>query len=176
MENQKITPESIARVLGLQPLHGEGGLYMESYRSAEQVPLEALPERYPRLAKPFGTAIYYLLTNDPGSFSALHRLPTDEVYHFYLGDPLEVTLLYPDGSSQTVRLGQDILHGEQLQFAVPRGVWQGSRVAEGGQFSLVGTTMAPGFTPEDFELGKRAELQAAYPQAQGIIQALTREM
>ena len=174
MNSQHFTPESIARALGLEPLSAEGGLYRETYRSAERLPSECLPERYPRTDKPFGTAIYYLLTDSPDSFSALHRLPTDEVYHFYLGDMLEMSLLNPDGSSQVVQLGQDILNGEHLQFVVPRGVWQGSRVAAGGRFALVGTTMAPGFTPDDFELGRQEDLLAQYPQARKQILDLTR--
>lgn len=194
--------EKLIQALGLQPLAGEGGLYYESYRSPEEIPLAALPERYKRLAgskqgnssseaengapRPLGTAIFYLLTaypagrakGDPStgnaSFSALHRLLTDEIYHFYLGDPLEMTLLYPDGTSRHVTLGQDIFKGQQLQFVVPHGVWQGSRLADGGRFALVGTTMAPGFTPADYEHGDRAALLEKYPQEREHILALTR--
>ena len=109
-----------------------------------------------------------------GKNSALHRLLSDEVYHFYLGDPLEMTLLYPDGSSQRIILGQDMLNNQHLQFAVPAGVWQGSQVLAGGSFSLVGTTMAPGFTPSDFQIGERKKLLALYPQQHQAIMALTR--
>lgn len=166
--------QQIIHALHLQPLAMEGGLYRETYRSDETIPAQMLPERYAREPKPFGTAIFYLLTNHPDSFSALHRLPTDETYHFYLGDPLEMTLLYPDGSSAQIVLGQDVLNGQQVQFTAPRGVWQGSRVAPGGQFALVGTTMAPGFTPSDFEPGHRAALLEAYPSERERILALTR--
>src|SRR5512133_1448645 len=141
-----IQPEQLIRALNLQPLLPEGGWFRQAYLCAEEIPAQALPERYPRTAKPFGSAIFYLLTSDPGSFSALHRLPSDELYHFYLGDPLELSLLYPDGSSHLVILGQDVLHGQQLQALAPRGVWQGSRLAPGGRYALVGTSMAPAFT------------------------------
>lgn len=160
--------------LNLQPLPGEGGLYRETYRSAELLPRAALPESYTGQEKPFGTAIYYLLTDQPDSFSALHRLPTDEVYHFYLGDPLEMTLLFPDGTSWQIILGQDFAAGQHFQFVVPAGVWQGSRVAPGGKFSLVGTTMAPGFTVSDYEGGQRDDLLRQYPQERERILALTR--
>lgn len=166
--------QQIIRALNLQPLTMEGGLYRESYRSPETIPGGALPERYARESKPFGTAIFYLLTDHPDSFSAMHRLPTDETFHFYLGDPLELTLLYPNGESSQILLGQDILHGQQVQFTVPHGVWQGSRVAPGGRFALLGTTMAPGFTPTDFEAGDRAVLLERYPAEQERILALTR--
>lgn len=174
MPDSRLSAEQVIQVLGLQPLPVEGGLFCETYQSSEMVPLAGLPERYPRTARPFGTAIYYLLTNQPDSFSALHRLPTDEIFHFYLGDPLELTLLYPGGVSRQVILGQSILEGQVLQFCVLRGVWQGSRLVPGGEFALLGTTMAPGFTPTDYEGGRRDALLAAYPHERARILALTR--
>lgn len=100
--------EEIKRLLGLRPLPVEGGYYAESYRSPESLPSDYLPARYggPRS---FGTAIYYLLT--PDTFSELHRLQTDEVFHFYLGDPVEMLQLSEDGSGRRLHLGQDVLHG-----------------------------------------------------------------
>ena len=172
---EKLTIDAIIQKLNLIPLAGEGGLFAETYRSAQTIPAEALPERYGGRSKPFGTAIFYLLSNDPDSFSAFHRLLSDEVYHFYLGDPLALTLLHPDGTSQTVTMGQDLLNGQQLQVVVPAGVWQGSRLAAGGAYALLGTTMAPGFTPEDYESGQQADLLARYPQEKERILALTRK-
>ncbi len=164
----------IIRLLSLKPLPAEGGLFVQTYISDEVLPPECIPARYRGVSKPFGTAIYYLLTSDSDSFSALHRLPTDEIYHFYLGDPVELLLLYPDGSSQRIVLGQDILAGQFVQWVVPRAVWQGSRLLPGGEYALLGTTMAPGFTPEDYEEGKRDHLIAQYPnEAERIVQ-LTR--
>lgn len=170
-----LDPQQLIRALNLQPLPGEGGMYCVSYVSADRVPLEALPERYAREEKPFCSAIFYLLTGDPDSFSALHRLPTDEIWHFYLGDPVEMTLLLEDGTSRQVVLGQDVLSGQKLQFAAPHSAWQGTRVLPGGRFALLGTSMAPGYTSSDFEIGDRAELLAEYPHAQEHILALTRE-
>jgi predicted cupin superfamily sugar epimerase len=95
--------------------------------------------------------MYYLLT--PDTFSALHRLPTDEVFHFYLGDPVEMLQLYSDGSGRVVTLGPDLGAGQQLQAIVPRGVWQGSTLRAGGAWALLGTTVAPGFDFEDYEAG-----------------------
>jgi len=169
-----LTAEQILSALKLEPLPIEGGYYRQAYRSSEELPPHSLPERYGEDRKPFGTGIFYLLTDDPDSFSAFHRLLTDELFHFYLGDPLEVTLLFPSGESQQVLLGQDILHGQCLQLAVPAGVWQGSRVAPGGRFSLIGTTMAPGYTSGDFELGGRNDLLRQYPAQSNIISLLTR--
>lgn len=159
--------------LGLRPLVGEGGLYAETYRSAQTLPAAVLPPGFVG-AHPIGSAIYYLLTADADSFSALHRLPGAEVWHFYLGDPLEMTLLLGAGESRQVILGQDVLGGQQVQFAVPGGAWQGTRLLPGGRFALVGTSMAPGYIPADYTPGQRADLLAAYPRERVRILALTR--
>ncbi len=168
-----MTAELVER-LGLIPLPGEGGHYRETWRAEETAPAEILPARY-RGDRAFGSAILYLLTSEPDSFSALHRLATDEVYHFYLGDSVEMLLLHPDGRSEKGVLGPDLLGAEKVQFVVPRGVWQGSRVAPGGRWALLGTTMAPGFDLADYEAGDRDELIARYPDAAERILVLTRE-
>jgi predicted cupin superfamily sugar epimerase len=152
-------------LLHLEPLPGEGGWFCETYRSIETLPGGA---------KPLSTAIYYLLTDEQDSFSALHRLPGDEIYHFYQGDPLEMLLLYPDGSGEVVTLGQDLMAGHLPQLVVPAGVWQGSRVKAGGKYSLVGTTMTPGFIPSDYEGGEREILCRQYPNQVDLINSLTR--
>lgn len=164
--------ELIAR-LGLVPLHGEGGHYRETWRADETIPAEALPARYAS-PRAFGTAILYLLTGEPDSFSAMHRLPTDEVYHFYLGDPVELLELHPEGRGEIVVLGSDVAAGQRVQHGVEQGVWQGSRVLPGGSWALLGTTMAPGFEFADYEPGERAALAAAWPDHAGQIRALTR--
>lgn len=173
--SSKFCANEIIKLLNLRPLTNEGGLFVQTYVSKEWIPTHCLPERYKGCTKPFGTAIFYLLTNDLDSFSALHRLPTDEIYHFYLGDPVEMLLLYADGSTRRVVLGQDILAGQFVQWVVPRGVWQGSYLLPGGEYALLGTTMAPGFTPDDYEPGKRDFLLIQYPQVGDLIRRLTRE-
>lgn len=174
MDEANAEAASLIERLGLVPLPGEGGHYRETWRAVETAPADALPHRY-RGDRAFGTAILYLLTSDPESFSALHRLPTDEVFHFYLGDPVEMLLLHPDGRSETVILGSDVINAENVQFVVRRGVWQGSRVAPGGSWALLGATMAPGFEFADYEPGDRDRLIASYPEADERIRALTRE-
>ena len=134
----------------------------------------SIPGRDNPLLKPRATAILYLLSDDPDSFSALHGLPTDEIYHFYLGDPVDLLLLKPGGASEVVTLGQDILNGQRVQFVVPAGVWQGARLAPGGEFALLGTTMAPGFIDEDYIPGDRASLLGQYPDRTELIKLLTR--
>lgn len=119
----------------------------------------------------FFTTIYYLLT--PDTFSAMHRLKGDEAYHFYLGDPVEMLNLHPGGQWEVVRLGHDIAGGAQVQHVVGHGVWQGSRLVEGGKYALMGTTMAPGFSMADCEFGSRKTLAADYPGCAGLIGNLT---
>ncbi len=166
-----LTADRIKALLDLRPLPEEGGYYAESYRADPLAPA-ALPGGYDG-PRPFKTAIYYLLA--PDTCSALHRLPTDELFHFYLGDPVEQVHLFPDGNGRVVRIGPDLLAGERPQVLAPRGVWQGARLAPGGThgYALLGTTMAPGFDFADYEGGRREELVAAYPAFREWIEALT---
>lgn len=168
-----MTAGELIRHLRLEPLPVEGGYFRQTYRSDESLARSALPGRYPS-ERMFGTAIYYLLSDEPDCFSALHRLPTEEIYHFYLGDPVELLLLHADGRSERVMLGQDLFGGQRVQVVVPRAVWQGSRLHPGGQWALLGTTMAPGYDPSDYEGGEREELIRHYPREAELIRALTR--
>jgi predicted cupin superfamily sugar epimerase len=164
-----LTAEQMIAHLKLQPHPKEGGHFRETYRAAEAWPAAALPERY-GAERAASTAIYYLLT--PTTFSALHRLQSDEVFHFYLGGPLRMLQLWPDGSQRTIVLGPHLLAGQQLQVVVPRGVWQGSYL-EDGDFALLGCTVAPGFDYADYEDGSRAELLRSYPESAELITRLT---
>lgn len=165
-----LTAERIREVLKMQPHPIEGGYFAETYRSLETVPRSVL-RAYPG-DRSMCTAIYYLLT--PDTFSAMHRVRGDEMFHFYLGDPVEMLQLKSDGSGEVTILGQDIALGMRLQHTVTGRVWQGSRVRHGGKYALLGTTMAPGFEYEDYETGERRELIARYPQHADLITSLTR--
>jgi predicted cupin superfamily sugar epimerase len=164
-----ISADDIIRKLKLEPLPGEGGYYRESYRSSEIVSGDALPSRFGR-DKFICTAIYYLLT--PDTHSKLHRLPADEIYHFYVGDPVKMLLLYENGKGETITLGSDIEAGQHVQFVVPRGVWQGSYLIEGGHFALMGTTMAPGFDFKDYKSADEEHLIRIYPGYGDLIRKL----
>jgi predicted cupin superfamily sugar epimerase/quercetin dioxygenase-like cupin family protein len=151
----------------------EGAWFHVTYGSADKIAAEALPPRYgsPRVA---GTAIYALATRE--DFSAMHRLKTDEVWHFYAGDPLELLLLHPDGRGEIVVIGPDPLAGQHPQFTVPAGVWMGGRPVKNTPeaFTFFGCTMAPGFDYGDFEAAYRDELQGAFPLWRDGIAQLTR--
>lgn len=161
--------EELIAYLKLQPHPKEGGYFRETYRAAETVAAAALPPRY-TAPRSHGTAIYYLLS--PGTCSALHRLQSDEVFHFYLGDPVRMLHLLPDGQGRTLVLGADVLAGQQLQVVAPRGIWQGSILEPGGKFALLGCTVAPGFDYADYESGTR-ELAQHYPKFADLIHRLT---
>lgn len=164
-----MTAEEVIATLKLQPHPIEGGFFRETYRSADVLPLAALPHNPgPRS---LATAIYYLLT--PNTVSALHRLPTDEIFHFYLGDPVQMLQLWPDGSSRTLILGTDIKNGQLPQTVVPGGVWQGSFLIEGGKYALLGATMAPGFDYKDYVEGIREDLVGVWPDRVDLIDKLT---
>jgi len=145
----RLSPQELADLLHLEPLPQEGGMFRRTWQSCRE-----------QDGKPLGTAIYYLLT--ASSYSHLHRLPTDEVYHFYLGDPVELFLLGPEGQVQQVILGRDLAAGQVPQAVAPAGWWQGSHLLSGGQYALLGTTMAPGYADEDYEHGIPEALKAQY--------------
>ena len=165
-----ITADELRALLHLEP-HPEGGYFVETYRSDESIPGGSLPDRYLK-ARSLGTAIYYLLT--PDTFSSMHRLNSDEAFHFYMGDPVEMLQLHPDGSGTVLTLGTDIVAGMRPQVIVPRGVWQGARLLSGGRFALLGTTVSPGFEFQDYESGQRDRLIDSYPQFREQISALTK--
>lgn len=151
----------------------EGAWFHVTYGSKDTIPAAALPARYgsPRVA---GTAIYALATRE--DFSGMHRLKTDEVWHFYLGDPLELLLLHHDGRGEVVVIGPDVFAGQHPQYTVPAGVWMGGRPARATleAYTFFGCTMAPGFDYGDFETAYRDELERDYPAWTKLIGELMR--
>lgn len=150
--------------LQLQP-HPEGGYFRETYRSTGNTST-------PQGPRSISTAIYFLL--EAGNFSAFHRIRSDEAWHFYAGDPLSVYVIGASGTLRELKLGLDLASGQQPQALVPANCWFGSKVADGGSFSLVGCTVAPGFDFADFEMARRADLLSLYPDHHQMIKDLTR--
>ena len=160
-----VTADEIKSLLKLEPHPVEGGWYRRTYTSEVSVALL-------RGVRPYGTAIYYLL--EEGTFSEMHMVASDEIFHFYLGDPVEMLLLFPDGRSAVLTLGADLEKGQQPQILVPAGVWQGERLVEGGKLALFGCTVTPGFDFADYRSGSYAELAATWPMQAERIKKLTR--
>ena len=157
--------EEIKKLLNLEPHPVEGGAYRRTYTSAHAVGM-------PRGDRPMSTAIYYLL--EPGTFSEMHVLASDEIFHFYLGDPVEMLQLFPDGSSAVVTLGPDLAAGQHVQLVVPAGVWQGTRLIGDGKVALLGCTVTPGFDFADYRSAPYEELAARWPTEAERIKARTR--
>ena len=160
--------QRIITKLDLKPLPDEGGYFRQVHKAPERV----RPAKRYADSRSLYTAIYFLIT--PESFSALHRVRSDEIYNFYGGEPVEMTWLMSDGSVQKHVLGPDVAAGMEPQIIIPHGVWQGSRLIAGGKYALFGCTVIPGFEYRDFELGARAALLQKYPAAKEQIEALTR--
>jgi len=150
--------------------HIEGGSFRETYRSSLSVNPEAASDQFvgPRS---ISTSIYFLL--EQGQFSAFHKIKSDETWHFYDGDALDIFEIDNDGMLIIHKLGREPENGESFQIVIRAGNWFGSRVAGKGSFSLVGCTVAPGFDFSDFQLANRADLLRFYPKHESIIGELT---
>ena len=159
--NQEI--ETIIRRFGLAMMPAENTYLAQTHRSRLTGPD----------GQPAGTAIIGLYCEEPKSYSCFHRLKFDEVWHFYDGDPFELHLLHESGDSETIIMGRDWRKGQRFQCTVSQGVWQGGCIVPGGIYSIYGTTMAPGFTPECFEAGMTDELIEKYPHEEAIIRKLS---
>jgi predicted cupin superfamily sugar epimerase len=152
----------LVEAYGFEPLPVEGTLFASTYRSSGSLPDGA----------PLGTAMIGLYAHDPLSRSLFHRLPSDEVWHFYGGDPIRLVLLYPQGEVSEIWLGADVGAGQRVQVVVPAGVWQAGELVPDGTHALFGCTMAPGFTGAGFEGGRRSVLLASHPGARLDIERL----
>ncbi|KAG0560194.1 hypothetical protein KC19_10G161200 [Ceratodon purpureus] len=191
LSHHKPTTQEILDLLKLQPAIPEGGYFSETFRDTDIfLPKSSLPSRY-KVGRPVSTAIYYFLPS--GNVSHLHRLPSSEVWHFYSGEPITVFEIDDEGNTNHTVLGPDFMAGQKLQYVQKPWVWFGAyltkdiaHIPEPGKplvksaprdpqkhYSLVGTTVAPAFQPEDFELATRKELVTKFPQAQAIIEFLT---
>jgi len=182
-----LTARKIIKLFKMRLLPNEGGFYTETYRCPEKIDPDVVnrgrPERAQRVEGPmhspagrFGsrnisTAILYLLT--PDTCSKLHKLKHDEIFHFYLGCPVTMLLLHPDGKTEIITLGPDILKGHRVQVIIPRNTWQGCLLKKRGKFALLGTTVAPGFDFNDFQLADRNNLLKKFPSQKSLITKLT---
>ena len=166
------TAEEIKAMLRLEP-HPTCGFVAETYRSPLKIPPNALPEAYGDAGdRPYGSALYFLVT--PEAQIVMHRIRSDQLYHHYLGDPLEVLMLFPDGTGAVAAVGADLAAGERPQLFIPGGTFHTSRLpASGGGFALLASTEWPGVEPPDVEHGNIEELLASYPDFREQIRAFT---
>ena len=151
--------------------HPEGGYYVQTYRSAEMLHEECLPIRFPG-ERCFSTAILFLLAGE--SFSAFHRLKSDELWHFHAGSALNIYVISPEGDFSLITLGPRFDQGQEFQAVVKAGHWFASAPADPGGYSFVGCTVSPGFDFEDFEMAEADGLAAEYPQHETLIRKFCR--
>jgi predicted cupin superfamily sugar epimerase len=168
-ERMRPTADEIKRILGLEP-HPTCGWTALSYLSPHRVANDTLPAGY-RGTHTLASVLYFLVV--PERPMKLHRLRSDQIYHHYLGDPLEVLVLLPDGGGALAVVGSDLAAGMRPQLLIPGGTWHVSRVKAGGSYALLGTTEWPGFDPSDLEIGDVAALIEVYPQFRAEIAAFT---
>ncbi|MFT4069491.1 cupin domain-containing protein [Paraburkholderia sp.] len=169
MRDSRPIADKLIRRLALKP-HPEGGFFSETYRSATRV----LRDGEPAVTRAASTAIYYLLCD--GAHSAWHRIRSDEVWHFYAGEPLHVHVLDEDGGDggsgalATHQLGNPLTHPDTVyQAVVPAGSWFAAECADAASFALVGCTVAPGFEFSEFELADVGALKARHPRHAALI-------
>lgn len=171
-----MTSDDVKRLLELAPHPREGGWFRQTYGADEHLAPDMFAGGRYSSPRRVHTAIYYLL--ETTTFSEMHRLRSDEVFHHYAGAPVEMLQLHEDGRGERFVLGKDLAAGQQPQVLVPRTVWQGSRLLPGshaqtGDWALLGCTVSPGFEYEDYDSGQRAELLARWPEWSDLIEALT---
>src|SRR5215213_5982932 len=165
------TAEEVKAMLDLEP-HPTCGFVAETYRSPLKIPATALPEAYEG-DRPYGSALYFLVS--PEAQIVMHRIRSDQLYHHYMGDPLEVLMLYPDGTGAVAAVGSDLAGGERPQLFVPGGTFHTSRLLapEDSGYALLASTEWPGVEPPDVEHGDIEELVAAFPEMDTQIRAFT---
>jgi uncharacterized protein len=165
----QLSAAQVMELLGLKP-HPTCGFVAETYRSVRQIPASALPPDYAG-SRPLGGVLYFLIT--PQAPVRLHRIRSDQMYHHYLGDPLEVLLLYPGGQSEVRVVGSDLAAGMRPQLLIPGGTFHAGRVRSGSGYALLGTSVWARAEPADVEMGDPAKLTAAFPAARAEIAAFT---
>ena len=158
--------DEVIKLFQLEPLAGEGGFFRRTYCSKQTA-------LYEHDHRPIVSSIYYLVT--PDNFSAFHKLKFDEIFHFYAGDACEFVRII-NGKVDTVRFGNNIADGEQLQMVVKGDTWQALKISQPTVgWALMGTTVSPAFEYSDFEIGNREDLTKEFPNLKAVIHGFTRE-
>jgi predicted cupin superfamily sugar epimerase len=163
------TADEVKAILGLEP-HPTCGFVAETYRSSLRIPGGALPEAYAG-DRPYGSALYFLVA--PDAQIVMHRIRSDQLYHHYMGDPLEVLMLYPDGTGTVTTVGSDLAAGQRPQLFVPGDTFHTSRLGPGANYALLASTEWPGVEPPDVEHGDIESLVESYPDMAEHIRAFT---
>ena len=164
----EITAAEICSWLNLEP-NATCGSVRVSFVSTQSIAAGGLPAPFAN-GQPLGSALYFLVT--PDAPVRLHRIRNEQLYRYYLGDPLEVFLLHADGSSERVIVGPDLRDGQRLQLLIPGNTFHTARVIGRQRWFLGGSTEWPGVVPADVEIGKLDELSGSYPAVAADLRAI----
>ncbi len=166
-----MTADEVKKLLGLAPHPREGGWFVRTWESPELLAAASFADERYDGARRTSTAIYYLL--EPETFSEMHVLASDEIFHHYSGGAVEMLQLFPDGRSERVVIGPDLEAGQRPQHVAPRGVWQGSRLLQPEGWALLGCTVSPGFEFVDYKDARAEELVRQWPREAELIRKLS---
>ena len=179
-----INAEFIIKKLELEKHIHEGGYFKESYRSLDMISNDKFHNKkrenkiskekvYPEKIRPASTLIYYLLVET--QYSAIHRVKSDEIWHFYLGSPVTIHIINDEHISPRVQLGNNLENDDNINYVVTKDTWFCAEINDKTSFALMGCTVSPGFDFEDFELGSKDKLLLQYPQHKDLIERFTNQ-
>lgn len=166
--SQNLTADDIRKLLALEP-NATCGFVKLTFVSSQTLASGALPAPF-NDARPIGSALYFMVT--PDAPVRLHRIRNYQLYHYYLGDPLDLVLLHSNGKSERVIVGPDIASGQRVQFLIPGGTFHTARLAGQKRWFLGASTEWPGVIPEDVEIGDVEKLAAEYPTVAAELRAI----
>lgn len=158
---EHVSADEIRSLLKLEP-NATCGFVRETYKSDLKIAPDGLPAPFAD-GRPLGSALYFMVT--PEAPVKLHRIKNEQLYHYYLGDPIEVLMLRDNGDSELVIVGPNIVGGQLLQLFIPGNTFHTARITGNRRWFLGASTEWPGVVPEDVELGDVEGLAAKYPEA-----------
>ena len=167
-----LTAEQIRKLLELEP-NATCGFVKLTFVSPQALAAGTLPAPFAQ-ARPVGSALYFMVT--PDAPVRLHRIKNDQLYHYYLGDPLELFLLHADGRSERIVVGPDIAAGQRVQFLIPGNTFHTAQLVGQKRWFLGASTEWPGVIPDDVEIGDLDALAAKYPAIATEIKAIAASM
>jgi predicted cupin superfamily sugar epimerase len=164
----ELTADEVRSLLKLEP-NATCGYVRATFVSRETIAPGGLPAPFAN-GRPLGSALYFLVT--PEAPVRLHRIRNDQLYHYYLGDPLEVFLLHADGSAERMIVGPDLRAGQRVQLLIPGNTFHTARLIGGIGWFLGASTEWPGVVPADVEIGNLDELTGKYPAVAADLRAI----
>lgn len=164
----EMSANDVRRLLQLEP-NATCGFVRLTYVSKQVIAAGGLPAPFAD-GQPLGSALYFMVT--PEAPVRLHRIRNDQLYHYYLGDPLELFLLQGDRSAERVIIGPDLGGGQHVQLLIPGGTFHTARLLGRGRWFLGASTEWPGVVPADVEIGDLDRLAARYPGAAADLRAI----